>query len=65
MNDKPRRGAPANAFKDYPGLNEAYLIARDNVNLIIGDWNRKNPGNEVALSVSLLTARPIYCLSSD
>ena len=47
MNDKPRRGAPANAFKDYPGLNEAYLIARDNVNLIIGGWNRKNPGNEV------------------
>lgn len=47
MNDKPRRGAPANAFKEYPGLNEAYLIARDNVNLIIGAWNRENPGNEV------------------
>lgn len=47
MSENKRRGQPANAFKEYPGLNEAYLIARDNVNLIIGAWNRENPGNEV------------------
>lgn len=47
MTDKKRRGQPVNAFEEYPSLNEAYLGARDNVNHIIGAWNRQNPGNEV------------------
>lgn len=47
MTEQPRRGQPANAFKEFPSLNVAYLKARDNVNLIIGAWNSKNAGNEV------------------
>jgi hypothetical protein len=48
MNEQPRRGQPANAFEEYPFLNEAYLVARDNVKLVIGSWNRQNPINKVS-----------------
>ena len=47
MKEKPRRGQPVNAFKEYPGLNEAYIETRDNVKNIVNEWNINNPGNEV------------------
>jgi len=47
MKDKPRRGQPVNAFKEYPGLNEAYIVTRENVKNIFNEWNINNPGNEV------------------
>lgn len=47
MSEEQRRGRPANAFEEYDYLNKAYLKARDHLNEIVDDWNRKNPGNEV------------------
>lgn len=48
MNEKPRRGQPPNAFREYPLLNEAYIGARDNILKNLEIWNRQNPQRAVS-----------------
>jgi hypothetical protein len=48
MNEKPRRGQPPNAFKEYPLLNEAYIGARDNILNGLDIWNRQHPDRAVS-----------------